>query len=178
MIDPRFARILDRLRASRLADLAGARASLTIPVPEPLLNELVTAAVPSSAPVHDVAVQVRPGGRFRVTGKLTRAAFLPPIALTLEIERQPELPEGTLVLRVGSLPGLVALAGAAFSISAMLPPGLRLDDQRLFVDLRALLEQRGLGELWPHLDSLRVTTEEGRAIVEVTAVVRGESAGG
>ncbi|MGH9308962.1 MAG: hypothetical protein ACRD1U_06290 [Vicinamibacterales bacterium] len=172
MADQRFLHILERLRASRMADLAGARASATVPVPERLLNEMVAAALPPSAPVQDVAVQVRAGNRLRVSARLTRAAFLPPISLTLEIERQPELPDGPLVLRVGSLPGLVALAGAAFSMASVLPPGLRLEDQRLFVDVRTLLERHGLGEALAYLESMKITTEEGRLIVDVSGSVR------
>ena len=172
MIDPRFTRILEQLRDSRLAELAGARASATVPVSERLLNEIVSAALPPSAPVRDVSVQVRAGNRLRVSGRLARAAFLPPISLTLEIERQAELPDGPLVLRVGSLPGLVALAGAAFSMAALLPPGLRLEDQRLLVDVRALLERHGLGEALAYVQSVRITTEEGRVIVDLAAGVR------
>ena len=172
MPDQRFSRILERLRSSRMADLAGARASATIPVPERVLNEIVAASLPPSAPVQDVSVQVRAGNRLRVSARLTRAAFLPPISLTLEIERQPELPDGPLVLRVGSMPGLVALAGAAFSVTSMLPPGLRLEDHRLFVDVRTVLERNGLGEALVYLERMAITTEEGRLIVDVSAGVR------
>jgi hypothetical protein len=170
--DERFRHILERLRASRMADLAGSRASAIVPVSERLLNEIVAAALPPSAAVQDVTVQPRAGNRLRVSARLTRAAFLPPISLTLEIERQPELPDGPLVLRVMSLPGLLALAGAAFSLTSVLPPGLRLEDQRLLVDVRSLLERHGLGEALAYLESLKVTTEEGRLIVEVAGGVR------
>ena len=45
-MDPRLIGILERLRASRFAEVKGARASLSIPLAEPFLNELIAAALP------------------------------------------------------------------------------------------------------------------------------------
>jgi hypothetical protein len=166
-VDPRFSRVLEPLRASRFAGLAGTRLSATIPIAERLLNDLLGASVPSSAPVRDVTVQPKPSNRLRVTAKLTRAEFLPPISVTLEIESQPVLPDSPLVLRILSLPGLLSLAGAALSISTLLPPGIKVQDQRVFVDVRVLLERYGYGEIVRYVESLRVTTEEGKLVLDV-----------
>jgi hypothetical protein len=61
--DPRLLRIVEQLRASRFADLKGARASLSFPVPERLLNEFVSALLPPSAPVRDVTVRPQAANR-------------------------------------------------------------------------------------------------------------------
>jgi hypothetical protein len=166
-VDPRLSRTLDRLRSSRFAELQGARLSATIPLPERLLNEIIAAVLPPAAPVRDVSVRPQPGNRLAVRARLAKVDFLPPFTVTLEIERQPQLPDGPLVLRMLSLPGLIALAGSGLSAAASLPPGIRLDKDRLVIDLRTLLEQRGYGDVVPLVNTLRVTTEEGRVLLNV-----------
>jgi hypothetical protein len=167
MANPRLLRLLEQVRASRFTDLQGTRISASFSIGEPLLNAAVAAAAPPSLPVRDVEVHPVAGGRIRVRAKLTRADFLPPISLTLEIERQPQAPNGPLVLRIASLPGLVSLASATLPVASMLPPGITLEDQRLIVDVWHLLDKNGYGDLIPYLDSVRVTTEEGRLLLEL-----------
>ncbi len=167
MTDPRVLHLIDGLRASHLSGLEGARISASIPVSERLLNELASAFVPAEAPVREVSVHPRAGNRLGVRARVARAAFLPPVTINLEIERQATLPDSPLVVRILTAPGLVSLLGVAFPLAAMLPPGIILRDQRLLVDVRALLERQGYGELLPYLESIRVTTEPGRLLVDV-----------
>jgi hypothetical protein len=174
-VDPRLSRLLEQVRAARFAALAGTRLSATIPITERLLNDLLAVSIPSSAPVRDVSVQPKPSNRLRISAKLTRAEFLPPMSLTLEIESQPTLPDSPLVLRVLSLPGLMSLAGAALSISTLLPRGIKIQERRVFVDVRILLERYGYGEVVPYVESLRVTTEEGKLVLDVQLRVPAES---
>ena len=126
MPDPRILRIVEQLRASRFADLKGASATLSFPVPERLLNEFVTALLPPSAPVRQVPVRPQAAHRRSVRARLSKVEFLPPVTVTLAIEQQPRLPDTPLVLRILSLPGLLSLAGSAMSMSTALPPGIRL----------------------------------------------------
>ena len=167
MSDPRLVRIFEQLRASRFADLAGARVSASIPVSERLLNELVASAIPPSVPVRDVTIQPRRGDRFSVRARLARVDFLPPINITVAIERQPELPDSPLVLRLTAFPGLII--GAAFPIASKLPPGIRMDKDRVLVDLKTLAESQGYADLLTLVEKVRLTTDEGRLIVELEA---------
>jgi hypothetical protein len=167
--DPRLVRILEQLRASRFADLAGARVSASIPVSERLLNELVVSAIPPAVPVRDVTIQPRRGDRFSVRARFARVDFLPPINITVAIERQPELPDSPLVLRLTSFPGLITMIGAAFPIASKLPPGIRMDKDRVLVDLKTLAESQGFADLLTLVEKVRLTTDEGRLIVELEA---------
>lgn len=168
MDDPRLRRLVEQLRASQFADLAGARVSASIPVSERLLNDAVAALLPASAPVRDVSVQPQAGNRLSVRARLKRSDFLPPFTLKLAIERQPELPDGPLVLRLLTLPGLMSFFGSALSLNAMLPPGVTLDEDRLLVDVRALLQQRGFGDVIRFVETLRITSDQGRLLVDAT----------
>jgi hypothetical protein len=172
MADPRWLRMLEELRASRFAALQGARVFASLPIAERLLNEIAATAIPADAPLRDVRLQPQGANRVRLTAKLARLDFLPAVTVTLEIEQQPDLPDSPLVLKVLSVPGLITRAGMAFSIGALLPPGIRLADQRLYVDIPVLLARCGAAELVRHLERLRVSTEEGRLIVDVSLQVR------
>ena len=164
-MDSRLVNTLERLRAAKFADLRGTHVTATIPIATPLLNELIAAALPRNAPVRDVSVQPQTGNRITVRARLGKAEFLPPFTINLAIERQPQLPAEPLVLRLLSLPGLMALAGSAFSSSASLPPGIRLDGDRVLVDVRVLLARAGFEDLLPLIQTIIVTTDEGRLIL-------------
>ena len=170
MLDPRLQHALEQLRATRFAEITGARLSLSIPIAERLLNELVTAALPPSLPVRDLTIRPRASNSLQVRARVSKLDFLPPVTLTLDIDQQPRLPDTPLGLRLRSFPGLVALAGPLLS-QKLLPPGIRLEGDRLFVDLRQLLERAGYGDLVPMIERLHLATDEGRLLVEVEACV-------
>ena len=166
MLDPRLLAILEQLRASRFAAIQGTRASLSIPVPEPLLNQLVATMVPASAPVRDLHIRPQAGNRLAVRARASRLEFLPPVTITLQIEQQPQLPDTPLVIRILSLPGLLSMASSLLSPSS-LPAGIRLDRDRVVIDVRQLLELKGLGEFVPLIERLHVASEDGRLRLDV-----------
>jgi hypothetical protein len=172
-MDPRLAMLLTRLRATGFSDLRGATADLTLPISDRLLNEAIAEALPSSAPVRDLQLTSLTGNKIGVRFKVAAASFLPALKLTLVIERQPELPGSPiLVLKLEMGSGLQALAGSALRFLDKLPAGLRVEDDRIHVDLSMLLAERGLGELLEYAERIQVTTIEGAVVVAVRASIR------
>ena len=172
-MDPRLAALLARLQATRFADLSGSEAYTVIRIGDALLNEAVAAFAASSSAVRTVTVHARGGNRIDVQLKLAKPAFLPAISLTLEIERQPQLPElPELVLRVMGFGGLMRLAGPSIGSSGALPPGIQLDGDRLRVDVRRLLQAQGRADLLDFAEQLQVMSEEGRLVVAVQLRVK------
>jgi hypothetical protein len=171
-IDPRALALLEALRAARFAGIQGARLALSLPISERLLNDALAIAMPPSVPVRNLAVTPLAGNQLAVSGSLTNAPFLPPLSLTFEIEAQPAAPDWRLHLRMLSFPGLLSMAGSMFKLDTMLPPGVRLEGQRVVVDIRALLEPRGLGDLLSYVDAIRIRSEGGRVIVQIDATVK------
>jgi hypothetical protein len=168
-----FLQVLERLRGSGFRDIQGARVSATVPIGERLLNELVAASLPRSGALREASIHPQADNRLIVRARLSRPEFLPPVSATLVIERQPQLPHSpVLAFRVTGLPGLLALAGPFLPIASMLPPGVRLDSDLLTVDLAALLAAHGQRELLGYLETLRVTSEDRRLVIECTARVR------
>lgn len=161
--------ILHRLQTGGFRDVAGTQIAASVPVSARLINELVAATLPAGAPVREVSIRPEAGNRFSV--RITpRASLLPPLTLRLEIEQQPDLPAfPVLVMRMKTMGGLFGLASAALPIGNMLPPGVRLDGERILVDLGALAADRGFGDLLTYVRRLTVNSEDGRVIVYVEA---------
>lgn len=163
------AALLGRLQAGRFQDLAGTRVSGTVPVPADLLNELIAATLPPSAPVRAVTVQPLDDDRLTVTIR-PKAALLPAVTLKLEIEGQPRFPEyPVLTLRMATLSGLFGLASGA--VSGMLPPGITLQGERIVVNVGDLAKHQGHDGLVPFLRTLDVHTDRGRLIIEFAAAI-------
>jgi hypothetical protein len=171
MDEPLWVALLREQRAARFADIAGTHASLTLPVDDRLLTRLAASRVPASVPIKDLDLHAVPGNQIVVRLRLTRMSFLPPFTIRLAIERQPILPSSpVLVLRIMS-DGLSALAGTVLRFLESLPAFLRLENNLLHVDLAALLERYGAGEVLPYLRTLELTTAEGRIIIVAGAAV-------
>ena len=164
-------RILNQLKASGFRDIAGAQVGADIPISAGLINEVVTASIPPNVPVREVSI--RPEAGDQVSVRITpRASLLPPLTLKLEIERQPEFPSfPVLVMRMKTMGGLFGFASAALPIGKMLPPGVRLEGERILVDLAALAAQRGFAEVLPYVRRVAVHSEHGRVILHIEAAV-------
>ena len=138
-----------------------------MPVSERLIDEIVASAVRPGGPVREVRVHPTSGDTFSVR-VVPRASLLPSITVRLEIERQPVLPTSpVLALRMATMGGLFGLASAAFPIANMLPPGVRLDGDRILVDFRVIAADRGAADLLEYVTGLQLHTEEGRAVLHV-----------
>ena len=172
-MDPRLASLLARLQATRLADLAGSEAYTVIRIGERLLNESAAAFMPPSGLVRDVRIHPRASNQIDLQLKLAKPAFLPAFNISLQIERQPQLPEeAELVLRLSGAGGLLRLAGPAIGSSGALPPFLRMDGDRVIVDVRRALQSRGYAEMLDYVDQVQVLTEESRLVLAIQFKVR------
>lgn len=172
-MDSRLLELFSRQRAAGFPGLAGSDARATIRLAAPLLNEAVTTSLASVPAVRDVSVQPRASNRFDVRLTLAKPAFLPSLKLTLVIERQPELPaDPVLVLRITGAGGMMRLAAPAITSFGLLPPGVRMESDQVFVDLRTILQQHGQQQFLDYAEQLQVMTEEGTLIVLVQLRVK------
>ena len=81
----------------------------------------------------------------------------------MQIDQQPELPARPVLGMRWALRGLGPLgllAGPVMGYFKALPPGIRIEGDRAFVNVEELLRHRGLGEIVPLLTRVRVTTRE------------------
>jgi|KBSSwiS6_1023812.scaffolds.fasta_scaffold39611_1 hypothetical protein len=167
-MDARLETILTRQQAAGFPGLSGSSVRATIRVSAVLLNEAVAAYAASASAVRDLSVTPRADNRLHVQLKLAKASFLPSLSLMLVIERQPELPQDpVLVFHITGAGGMMRLAGPAISSFGVLPPGIRLEGDRLLVDLRAVLADRAQPNLLDYAEQLQVLTEEGSLVLLV-----------
>jgi hypothetical protein len=180
MNEPWWVNLLREQEAAQFADVAGAHLAITLPVTDRLVTRLISSRLPASLPIKELDVRAAAGNQIAVRVRLLRPAFLPAFTIGLIIERQPLLPSSpVLVLRIG-LDAMGALAGMAMRFLQVLPPGLRMDGDRLYVDLATCLARYGAAEVLEYLTSFELTTTEGRFVVNARAVLPklgGEGAG-
>lgn len=162
---------LAAVRQGRPGELSGSQGSLDLLVSGTLIDRAIAAHLPPDGAVKDVSV--RPlSGRARVTIHLARPSFLPPLTVGVTVDRQPDLPAAPeLVLKLELPPGLGLLLGVGANLFATLPPGLRVEGDRLHVDLAALLARQHV--LWAlrYARSLVVSFEEGRVRIQGSAAL-------
>ena len=151
------------------SDLAGAALTGEIPIPNAVINRFIAQQLAQrNLPVAAVAVEAVSGDA--VGAQITpKARLMPPVRILARIEKQPNLPhDATLGLR-WSMPGMGALsmfAAPALSFFKALPPGIAVDGDRITVDMRQLLIDRGFGDLLPYLTGLRIGTREGAVVIK------------
>ena len=164
-------RILERQRSSGFEGFRGADVSATVPISEPLFNELLRESLPESIPVRDLHVAPLSGDRLVVRARVGSASFLPPLKATVLIDRQPELPTSP-ILGLRLMSPLIAMAAPLLRFLDA-PSGIRVEGDRILVDIAALLDRRGLGRYLEHVHALEVHTVDGAVVATIRAGVPG-----
>jgi hypothetical protein len=153
-----------------LRELAGTILAGELPLRTSVVNRLVARQIAQRpGPISSVHIEPRDGERMDVTLSLSKPKLLPPVKIDVRIERQPSFPDAPVLglrwsmPRVGPLAAIVAPIIASFKT---LPPGIKLDGDRVSVNLAEVLRSRGLGDLLRYVGSVRVTTRDGAFVVE------------
>ena len=161
---------LEQQRATGFADLAGTHLAATIPVAERLLNELIARLLRPDGVVREVVLHPREGNEIAARLRVAKGGMTLPISLTLGIESQPVLPQRPVLgLRLKSAPRFFALGGGMLRMFDMLPPGVSVDGDRIYINLEALLAPYDTAALFRYLTELRVTTSVGVVVFSVRA---------
>jgi hypothetical protein len=154
-------------------DLAGSEAHAAVRVSERLLNAILSEQLSGSNAIRDVHLSPRAGNRFGVRLVLVKPSFLPPISFDVAIAKQPSLPDDPVLgLTLSGLGGVLRFAGLASGFLKSLP-GVRMEGERVFIDLRAALARHGLTRVLDYVKDVAVGTEEGTLVVVFAAAVRG-----
>lgn len=155
-------------------DLAGSEGNAVIRVSERLLNSIVAEQIRGSASIRELHVTPRAANRLGVRVAVVKPSFLPPINIEVLIDKQPSLPDDAVLgLTLSGLGGLMRFAGPAAGFFKALPPGVKMEGDRVFVDLRAALAPHGLTSVLNYIKDVAVGSEDGRLVVAFAAAVRG-----
>jgi hypothetical protein len=171
-MDDRLRTILTRQQSAGYPGLAGTEVHATIRISAQLLNEAIAGFLASTtAPVRELTLVPHVGNRIDVRVDPAKA-FIPAITVTVAIDRQPQLPaDPVLVLRMTGGGAMLRLAGPMISSFAFLPPGIRIDGDRILVDLRAVAQPYDQARLFEMARQIEVATLDGALVVFVHASV-------
>jgi hypothetical protein len=167
-------RLFAQLNASGFQDVAGARVSARVPISSALLNQIIRDALRgSSGPVRSVDVGPLAGDRFEVV-ITTTLPFVPALTVQVAIDEQPRFPASPfLVLRWSFLGGVGTFASRFVGrLEHKLPPGIRLDADRIVIDLPVMIGRSappGAVEWLRYLMRFELHTVDDRAIVDLEA---------
>jgi hypothetical protein len=166
-LDAIVSELLARLQSTSFADLAGARVSARVPVSRALVNQLVARALQQrAAPVKQIDIRPLEGDRLDAVVTLT-LPLVPPLKIGVVIERQPQFPASpVLVLRWSLLGGLGAILSKFLGPHQKMPPGVRLDGDRVLVDLQAAAAGTPAAQLVGYVRGLEVHTAADRLIFD------------
>jgi hypothetical protein len=137
-----------------------------LPVTDAVINRVLGDSFAGSAgPVTGVRVHAADGDTLHVALSLQGVPMISRVPVTLTIDQQPVLPHSPVLGLTWSLAGLGALARIAAPFVTRvkrLPPGVRIDGDRVLVNVADLLRAQGLDEALRHMTLLQVHTRDGQ----------------
>ncbi len=155
-------------------DLAGPEGHAAFRVSERLLNTLIAEQLSGSTAIRELHVTPRAGNRLGVRLVMAKPSFLPPISFDVVIDKQPSLPDDPVLgLTLSGLAGLLRFAGPVAGFFQTLPPGVRMEGERVLVDIPAALAPHGLTSALHYITDVAVGSEEGRIVVAFAVGVGG-----
>ena len=175
--------ILKTLKANEAELMEGARLSLVLPLREDIVNRVLDQTVVDRDEIRAMSVAFQPGNQILVKLKVKVPALLfqvnlPEKELLLDIEPVRGIP-GRPIIPMRITGGLNKLEKAMLQIfdtilNRKFPKGVRLDDNLVEVDLKAMLAAQKLGHLAGYIRSLSLRTETMRLLVETVVEVEPE----
>jgi hypothetical protein len=164
--------LLAQLQSSAFRDIAGARASGRIPISSALINRVVAEALQGTkAPIRAIDVRPKNGDQFDLVITVTWP-FVPALKGSFTVEQQPKFPGAPVVVLRWSLLGAAgALASRVFNAFGKLPPGVRLEPDRLLLDIPMLVGPGLAASALPYVRSLELHTADDRAVLDIEVAV-------
>jgi hypothetical protein len=154
-----------------LGDIAGTTLTGEMPISDVLVNTLLARKLAGHAQIAALHVQAQPNDTIAIQ-VVPRARLIPAITITASIERQPAFPANPTLLLRWSMPAagpLTLLAAPLLGYFTAMPRGIRMDGDRLAIDLRELLHARGLDDVIALMRRLEVHTRPGGFVVHLEA---------
>jgi hypothetical protein len=143
-----------------ISTFAGATTTGEVPLPDEFVNGLIAERLAGHAQIAALQVQAQEGDVVAVQF-VPRARLLPPVRILARVERQPEFPENPRLILRWTMPAagpLAMFAAPVLSYFKALPPGIRMNGDRLVVDVAESLRSRGFDEVLGFVRRLTVHT--------------------
>ena len=160
--------LLADLLASGFRDISGSRVSARVSVSAALLNRIVAGALAGrDTPLRSIDIQPDAGDQFRVAIRVTWP-LVPVLNAVFTILEQPSFPASPILVLRWSLLGFAgAMAGRLIKSFDRLPPGIKLDGDRLLIDIAVLAKSSPAAPMLGYVSALELHTLDGRALIDI-----------
>ena len=162
--------IFRRLLEDNFSDLEGLIAAASIPVPEPLINEIIAIALRGNKNITTCQVSIHPQNRVVVN---LRTPLLPlTLNLKLRLDKSVQL---------GAAPTLTVwlennlLLGRVGSVLNILPAGIKLHGDQIVVDIGSFLQSPEQRRILALVKDMEINTVERKVILAVKIEVGDEN---
>ena len=162
-----LAQLLRERTGVELRELAGSTLAGEIPLTEALVNRMIAERLAQHPQIAAVRVQAQQNDSVAIQ-VVPRARLMPRMNITARIERQPEFPQHPTLLLRWSMPAagpLARFAAPLIGYFTAMPRGIRMEGDRIAVDLRELLHSRGLDDAIALVRKLEGHTQPGGLLV-------------
>lgn len=158
--------IFYRLFSDGFSELAGLTVDASIPVPERLINELVSAALQGNKNISYCRVSISHQNRISINLKTPLWPW--PLELKLRLERMVDFSRSPLLRAKLDNKVLLGRLGSFFKV---LPDGVYIQGDQVIVDLGAFVQAPAQKRFLELVKSAEIRTEEGKVILDVKAAV-------
>ncbi len=172
-MEPWWITLLREQQSDVFRDLAGADAWVTLPISDRLITRVIAAGLPASSPVREFELLAHPGDIVVIRVRLAKPSFFPLSQARLAIVGQPELPRRPRLVIALQPSAVSSLVASALRFVDVLPAGVRFADGQFVVDVADLLERQHQAWILDYLTDLKITTLEGRVVVQARAGLPG-----
>lgn len=176
MSEPWWRVLLREQQRSGFRDMAGATGALTIPIADRLVTTVAEMRLLRALPLGGVELRADGRDELTVRVKLKSPSFLPWFTLRFAIVGQPMLPDSPLLTCTILSQGAATVMAPLVRMFATLPPWIRLDHDRVIVNLRFLAGHYGLSDIFAVVTGLRLTTEPGKFVLSIQAALPDDGA--
>jgi hypothetical protein len=159
-MDQVFQRIVD----NNFSDLKGTVAEASIPVPEPLVNELVGTALRGNKNIESLQVSIHAQNRVSVNVKTTVLPW--PLNLKLKLDKSVDFASYSSP-KIRAWMENNRLLGSLGSMFNALPPGVKLYGNQIVIDLGGFLRTPEEKRILDLVKSVEIDTEPGRMLLGV-----------
>ena len=158
-MDKVFKKIID----NNFSDLRGTTVDASIPVPQYLINELITETLRGNKNIASVRVSVHTQNRISLDAKTNLLPW--PLNLKLKLDKSVDLASySSPKIRAWMENNL--LLGSLGSLFNALPEGIKLYGDQVVIDLGAFLRTPEQKRLLSLVKSVGIRTEEGKIILD------------
>jgi hypothetical protein len=155
-------RIFQKLMDDDLSDLAGLEVAASIPVPEHLLNEIISSALNGNHDISYCHVKVNPENRITVDVKSPRLPWQ--FTLKLRLFRTVDFTHSPTIRAFLDNNLLLGKLGAFLKL---VPDGIKIYDDQVSVDIGSFIRDPMQRMLLGLIKALEIGTESGKVILDV-----------